>query len=68
VNASEQEREFFHSLSKRRTLQLERRQKKQSRNARILDLHAKGVSVAAIAREVGCSRPTVYGVLKGCKV
>ena len=68
VNATEQERELFYSLSKRRTLQLERRQKKQTRNAQILDLHAKGVSVAAIAREVGCSRPTVYSVLKECKV
>ena len=68
VNASEQEREFFHSLSKRRTLQLERRQKKQTRNTRILDLYAKGLSVAAIARDVGCSRPTVYSVLRECKV
>ncbi len=68
VNASEQEREYFYSLSKRRTLQLERRQKKQTRNTRILDLYAKGLSVAAIARDVGCSRPTVYSVLRVCKV
>jgi DNA invertase Pin-like site-specific DNA recombinase len=68
VNASEQEREYFYSLSKRRRLQQERKQKKQTRNTQILDLHAKGVSVAAIAREVGCSRPTVYSVLRECKV
>lgn len=50
--------------SKKALAKMEVKKKKDSRNEKILSLHESGLSVSAIAREVGCTRPTVYSVLK----
>ena len=68
VNATDAEREYFRSLSKRKTVQQERRNKKEMRDTRIRDLYASGMAITAIAKEIGCSRPTIYSVLRECKV
>ena len=68
VNVTDEEREYFRSLSKRKTVQRERRNKKEMRDTRIRDLYASGMAIMAIAKEIGCSRPTIYSVLRECKV
>ena len=50
-----------------RVIQEHARQKKLSRNTTIFQLADEGKSVADIAKEVGCSKPTVRSVLKGKK-
>lgn len=50
-----------------RVIKEQSRAKKQERNSTIFQLAASGKSVAAIAEEVGCSKPTVRSVLSGKK-
>lgn len=48
----------------RETQRQNQRYKKKERNQQILHLFKKGMSKAAIAREVGASRPTVHKIIK----
>ena len=50
-----------------RLVQAQAQEKKQNRDAAIFQLSEAGKSVADIAQEVGCSRPTVRSVLSGKK-
>ena len=50
-----------------RKLQELAKQKKQERNATIFRLSETGASVANIAKQIGCSHPTVRSVLRGKK-
>lgn len=68
VNATQEEIDYFNRSTIKRERTAAAAQRKKDRNNLIMELYNAGRPVAAIAREVGCSRITVYSVIDSQKV
>lgn len=66
VNATEEEKAWFNKLTIKEERKQAKRNAKIERNNKVKELHANGLSIVAISKEMNLSRPTIYKIL-GCQ-
>ncbi len=64
INATDEERGWYHKLSVKEERKKARRKAKEERNRKVRELHEQGSTIVAISKEMGLSRPTIYKILK----
>ena len=64
INATDEERAWYHKLSVKEERKKARRKAKEERNAKVKELYAQGHSVMAISKEMNLSRPTIYKIIQ----
>lgn len=63
INATDEERAWYHKLSVKEERKKARHKAKDERNRRVKELHEQGFTIVAISKEMNLSRPTIYNIL-----
>lgn len=64
INATDEERAWYHKQSAKEQAKKERHEAKERRDNKVKELYAKGYSIVAISKELHLSRPTIYKIIQ----
>lgn len=64
INATKEEKAYYHKLNLKKQRQKERQENKEQRNRKVKELYEEGYTIVAISKELTLSRPTIYKILK----
>jgi len=64
INATDEERGWYHKLSVKEERKKARHKAKEERNHKVKELREEGLTIVAISKEMNLSRPTIYKILK----
>lgn len=64
INATDEERGWYHKLSVKEERKKARHKAKEKRNRKVKELREEGLTIVAISKEMNLSRPTIYKILK----
>ena len=64
INATDEERGWYHKLSVKEERKKARHKAKEERNRKVKELREEGLTIVAISKEMNLSRPTIYKILK----
>jgi hypothetical protein len=63
INATDEERSWYHKLSVKEERKKARHKAKEERNRKVKELRKQGLTIVAISKELHLSRPTIYKIL-----
>ena len=63
INATDEERAWYHKLSVKEERKKARHKAKEERNRKVKELREEGLTIVAISKEINLSRPTIYKIL-----
>lgn len=64
INATDEERAWYHKLSVKEERKKARHKAKEEQNNKVKELYAQGYSIVAISKEMNLSRPTIYKIIQ----
>lgn len=64
INATDEERGWYHKLSVKEERKKARHKAKEERNRKVKELREEGLTIVAISKKINLSRPTIYKILK----
>lgn len=64
INATDEERGWYHKLSVKEERKKARHKAKEEQNHKVKKLREEGLTIVAISKEMNLSRPTIYKILK----
>ena len=63
INATDEERGWYHKLSVKEERKKARHKAKEERNRKVKELREEGLTIVSISKEMNLSRPTIYKIL-----
>ena len=64
INATDEERGWYHKLSVKEERKKARHKAKEERNRKVKELREEGLTIVAISKKINLSRRTIYKILK----